>query len=168
VGTRANAMGDDHEYCDWEGWKIHLTIGPIAYEKRVKDISDWLHKNFRFDRDWKHLEGGDKHEKDFTIYLGSYATMMYVVQRLENDPIIKQLDVSNAGPADRIVGESGKIGARFTTNDLRIKGLDGIPVADKDAAAVLIRGKALATAIQCSKASLRKRFGDYFLPLAVE
>jgi hypothetical protein len=52
--------------------------------------------------DWKHLLGGDQHKKDFTVYLGSYATMMVFVNNLENDPIVKQLSDFNGGSADTL------------------------------------------------------------------
>lgn len=161
-------MRADPEYSRKEGWKLHLTIGPVAYDQRARAVFGWLDKNFSSRRYWKHLSGGDRHEKDFTIYLGSYATMMSVVRRLENDPTIQQLDACNAGSADRIVGDTGKIGARFTTNGFQIKGKNGIPVADDDVSAVLTRGEALNMAIERSKASLRKKFGDYFLPMGIE
>jgi hypothetical protein len=96
----------DRRYQVDGGWKVHLTIGPDSYERRMTAVKRWLRKTFQ--GSWKHLDGGDQHEKNFTIYLGSYATMMSFVNRLEADPIIRQLDASKAGSADRLVGNTGK------------------------------------------------------------
>jgi len=96
-------METDPEYKKQGGWKIHLTIGPASYEQKAAEVKDWLQNNFRISWNWKHLCGGDKHEKDFTIYLGSFPTMMDFVQRLNQDPVILQVDASNAGAVSQVV-----------------------------------------------------------------
>jgi hypothetical protein len=132
-------------------------------------MKDWLQKNFK--GSWKHLNGGDQHEKDFTIYLGSFATMMSFVRRLDNAPIVNQLDACNAGPEDRIVGDSGKLGARFDTKGTKerkgsfpLYGSNGVPIADRYWHMVLSDRK---RAIRLSEELLRENFGDYFCPSEV-
>jgi len=164
----------DPEYKENGGWKVHLTIGPDSYKQRVAAVKRWMRRNFEGEEgvDWKHLDGGDPHEKDFTVYLGSYATMMSFVRRLENDPIVQQLDACNAGSAERIVGDTGRAGARFDPRGRRagqdwLYGWNGIPFAFEDSRKVL-RKESPARAADRPKALLREMFGDYFLPEGIE
>lgn len=164
----------DPEYRVNGGWKVHLTIGPNSYKQRASAVKRWLSRNIGGTKhgDWKYLEGGDRHEKDFTVYLGSYETMIAFVNALEKDPIVEQLDASKAGSADRIVGDSGKVGARF---DPRGKaglgwayGWNGIPFELEDSRLVLGRTRSAQDAAERPKAVLRTMYGDYFLPEGVD
>ena len=123
--------------------------------------------------DWKHLEGGTQHQEDFTVYLGSYETMNAFVTLLEHDPIVEQLDSFAGGPKDRIVGESGKIGARFDPRGERagwnwVYGWGGIPYEPEDAKLVLYGKCSGQDAAKRPRAFLRTMFGDYFLPAGIE
>jgi len=183
-----NRLEQDPQHREQGGWKIHLTIGPKSYEQRITLVKNWLKKNFKAlgrvevcsgggesHGSWKHLCGGDQHEKDFTIYLGSYATMLKFVRRIEGDPIVEQLDPCKAG-TDRIVGDSGKLGARFDPkqDEGRFRGLSGMPFTLEEARLVasgktpLERSTNRTEAIKRSKARLREKFADYFLPEAIE
>jgi hypothetical protein len=87
---------------------------------------------------WKHECGGERFEKDFTIYLGSYGTMVHFVADLEFSDISRHLDTSASGESDRIVGSSGKCGARFdprgaTGRSDWVYGSRGIPFKQKEA-----------------------------------
>jgi hypothetical protein len=114
-------MRPDPEYRTNGGWKVHLTIGPNLYEERAATVNRWLSRNLEGTEgvDWKHCQGGTPHEKDFTVYLGSYENMIAFVTVLEQDAIVEQLDSFNGGPTDRIMGDSGKVGARFDPRGAR-------------------------------------------------
>jgi hypothetical protein len=124
--------------------------------------------------DWKHLDGGTKHEKDFTIHLGSYATMTAFVTMLEQDPIVQQLDRFNGGTEDRCVGDSRKVGARFAPTDKGTGsnwayGWNGIPFAvPEDARQIFSRNCSRQEAADRPRAFLKAMFGDYFLPAGIE
>jgi hypothetical protein len=165
----------DREYDLQGGWKVHLTIGPNDYQKRATEICCWLKTHVKGREPWKHLHGGEMHEKDFTVYLGSHATMMRFVSRIEGDPVINLLDPSKAGGEDRIVGKTGKLGARFDTGNTKYLkgwfdyyGSKGIPVADQYA--VLKSRKCRnghwlgPEAVRRSYELLKQQFGDYFEP----
>ena len=133
-------------------------------------MKTWLQKDCR--GDWKHLSGGDKHVKDFTIYLGSYSSMMAFVCRLESDPIIQRLDLSTVGDSGRIVGVTNKVSARF---DIQGKGFgdwtygwNGIPFTPEDVTESWSEtGKEAENkqrAASRPRRFLKRLFGDYFLP----
>jgi len=150
---------------------VHFSVGPESYQERTAKIKSWLKSHYR--GGGKFRNGGEKHEKDFTIYLGSYATMMAFVRFVEDDPIVLLLDPSNAGPTDRIVGATGKIGARFdprgseTRRESWFYGYDGVPFTLEDQRASLARRKSRRELAEDRKTVLRQRFGDYFLPEGV-
>jgi hypothetical protein len=176
----------DPEYETGGGWKVHLTIEPVSYQQKVATVEDWLEAifkskwraNFLWNADGvnvaKHLEGGEKHHKDFTIYLGSYATLMSFVRRFEDDPIVQQVDACKAGPADRIVGSTGKVGARFDPRGSRagsqwVQGWNGVPFKPvEDTRKVFSKMESYAQVAERRKSLLRETFGDYFLPEHVE
>jgi hypothetical protein len=123
--------------------------------------------------DWKYLTEGEPHEKDFTVYLGSYTTIIAFVNALENDPTIEQLDTSKAGSADRIVGDSGKIGARFDPRGqkagrLWTKGWDGIPFEPMKDFHLIEAGKRPQDVTKRPRSVLKAMFGDYFLPQGID
>jgi len=167
----------DPEYRTCGGWKVHLTIGPTSYTERVAAVKGWLERNLDGIKglDWKHGDGGDQHEKDFTVYLGSYATMTAFVVLLEQDPTSDQLDLFNGGNIDRIVGTSGKFGARFDLQEAKVdlrgaklvdkwhKGWDGIPFTVEDVHRVW-GGKSGQDAAQRPRVFLKTLYGSYFLP----
>src|SRR5262245_59116970 len=111
---------------------------------------------------WKHLNGGDKHAKDFTVYLGSYATMTRFVDRLESSQVSGSLGPSNAGSADRLVGSTSKCAARFDPRG-NIAGRDwsygwqGIPFKEQDVIRRLGRARPEPLA-QGRKEELRQLF----------
>jgi hypothetical protein len=171
---RRQPMRPDPEYRTSGGWKVHLTIGPNSYEQRASAVKRWLARNIEGTEhvDWKHLEGGDLHEKDFTVYLGSYVTMIAFVNALEKDPIVEQLDDFNGPSSDRIVGDSGKVGARFDPRGERagwdwVYGWNGIPFRLQDKRLVLA-GKSGQDAAERPRAVLKDMFGDYFLPVGID
>jgi hypothetical protein len=156
------------------GWKVHLTVGKHAYGSRVAAIKRWLKRYFSDfgPNAWKHLDGGDRHQKDFTIYLGSYATMVQFVAKLEASAVCRNLDQSNAGSADRIIGSTGRCAARFDPRGVIAGrgwryGWQGIPFKEQDAIKRLagVQPQRLAS---FRKSELRQMFGDYFLPEGVE
>ena len=168
-------MRPDPEYRISGGWKVHLTIGTDSYEQRASAVKRWLSSTIdgTVHVDWKHLEGGDLHEKDFTVYLGSYETMIAFVNALEKDPIVEQLDAFNGGSADRIVGYSGKVGARFDPRGEKagwawVYGWNGIPFAYEDARLVLTGKRSRRDAAERPRAVLKAMFGDYFLPEGID
>ena len=174
---RRQPIRPDPEHCTNGGWKVHLTIGPNSgpnsYKRRVSAVDRWLSRNIertKCPEDWKYLKGGDQYEKDFTVYLGSYETMIAFVNALEKDPIVKQLDASNAGPADRIVGASGKVSARFDPQGKEggkwTYGWNGIPFALQDWRLTLTRPA--QEAAERSRAALKAIYGDYFLPESID
>jgi hypothetical protein len=123
--------------------------------------------------DWKYLKGGDRHKKDFTVYLGSYETMIAFVNALEKDPIVEQLDASNAGSADRIVGDSGKVGARFDpqgkkAGQLWSYGWNGIPFRLEDWRFARAHTRSAQDAAERPKAVLKAMYRDYFLPEGID
>lgn len=171
---RRQPIRPDPEYRTNGGWKVHLTIGPELYEQRASAVRLWLSQNVEGTEsvDWKHLEGGDQHEKDFTVYLGSYATMIAFVNALEKDPIVGQLDASKAGSGDRIVGESGKVAARFDPNGQKAgpgwgNGWNGIPFASKDFR-MFLATKRPQDAAKRPRSVLKAMFRDYFLPEGID
>jgi hypothetical protein len=175
VGARAQEPRRyDSRYENDGGWKVHLTVGAEAYERRVAAIKRWLRAYFGENgrKAWKHLNGGDKHAKDFTVYLGSYSTMISFVDRLESSQICGDLGPSNAGAADRVVGLTGKCAARFdprgnTAGRDWFYGWHGIPFKEQDAIRRL--GKAPPEPLaDVRKEELRQLFGEYFLPDGVE
>jgi len=175
--SRRNRFKPDPEYHEIGGWKVHLTVGPALYNRRTLTVKRWLRKNFEGEErfEWKHLEGGDKHQKDFTIYLGSHATLTSFVSHLESDPIVEQLDASNAGSSDRIVGSTGKVSARFDPRGRKagsewFYGRNGISFPLEDQLKVLARKntQAWADAEEHAKAVLREIFGDYFMPKDID
>ena len=167
-------MRPDPEYRTDGGWKVHLTISPHSYQQRATSVRRWLSRNFNGTEgmDWKHLLGGDQHKKDFTVYLGSYATMMVFVNNLENDSIVKQLSDFNGGSADRIVGHTGKHGARFDPCDragrVWLYGWNGIPFALEGARLVMGGKRSREDAAERPRMALRAIFGDYFLPRGID
>jgi hypothetical protein len=163
----------DARYAEDGGWKVHLTVGPELYAQRSAKVGSWLRTKFagQPSKVWKNLGGGDQNEKDFTIYLGSYATMMAFVDELERSDVIQQLDVSNVPGHDRPVGTTGKCSARFdprTPADWQwYYGSNGIPFTEEDVKKRLRRIPD-AEIVRPRKAALRSRYGDYFLPAGVE
>ena len=149
------------------GWKVHLSIGPESYDERATKVERWLRRNYR--GEWKALDGGDMHEKDFTIYLGSYDTMMGFVGLFERSRIVGSIDSCKASTADRIVGSTGKCGARFDprgsgTREVWYYGHDGVPFTLDDKRAARAKRKSPTELAAGRKNLLREQFGDYFLP----
>jgi hypothetical protein len=180
IMQRRPPIKPDPEYSTG-GWKVHLTIGPDLYEQRVSAVKLWLKQNVEgtCPRDWKYRTGGDRHEKDFTVYLGSYATMIAFVNALENDPIVHQLDTPKTA-SDRIVGKSGKVGARFDPYG-RGKGWrgdwtygwNGIPFQVKDKILAMEGTRtgnktSWQDAAKRSSPVLKAMYGDYFLPEGID
>ena len=186
VGRKTVFLGDKRFEIDG-GWKVHLTIEPDSYQRKAAAIRRWLKRVFAGQRSniWKHLqEDGTKYQKDFTIYLGSYATMLAFVDFVEASSVLQHVDASKAGTSDRIVGKSGKCAARFdprgkTAGHLQwFYGWEGTPFEDSDKRAeVRISGPALSRPVSREsmeaiairpKTMLRQMFGDYFLPEGVD
>jgi len=132
--TRQPKVGTDSEYTKQGGWKVHLTVGPANYDTHTTLLKLWLHHNFG--GTWKHLHGGEKYETDFTIYLGSRATLDRFVSIFEGSGALNLVVPSMAGSTDCIVGKSGKLAARFDTKgsahekgNFDYYGRAGIPIA---------------------------------------
>lgn len=156
------------------GWKVHLTVGPDSYERKVMAIKRWLegHLSDHPANVWKNLHGGDRHEKDFTVYLGSYATMVEFVKALEASAVYEHLEASNAGSADRRIGLSDKCGARFDPRGVCAgrdweRGWNGIPFTQQDVVRK-IGGAKPGPLAEVRKIELRQLFGEYFLPEGVD
>jgi len=172
--TQMTTFLADARYAEDGGWKVHLTIGPELYEERSAKVGRWMEAKFAGQPSyvWKNREGGDEHEKDFTIYLGSYATMMAFVEELERSKIIEQLDASNVPSHDRVVGKTGKCSARFDPRG-KLAGRDwfygsnGVPFTKEDVMKRL-RHVPDAEIVKPRKAALLAQFGDYFLPAGTE
>jgi len=164
----APPMDTDPEYKLQGGWKVHIAISPENYDSKVGRIAGWIQNNFK--GSWKHLHGGEKGEKDFTVYLGSWKTMQAFVERFEGSDLI-ELVIPCPSSDDRLVGTSKKLGTRFDTKGTQgvkghfpLYGLDGIPIAQEyeDFWGPWNKPEVRTQALELSRKLLAKRYGSYF------
>lgn len=167
--TRQSLVGTDPEYVKQGGWKVHLSVPEENYNSNVALIKQWL-QNF-FGGTWKHADGGEKHECDFTVYLGSRATLNRFVEVFEGSSAIHWVGESKAGSTDCIVGVTGKVSARFDTKATDHEkgrfdhyGRGGIPIAQEyeDLWPPWNDPNTRTQAVELSRQLLEKRFGTYF------
>jgi hypothetical protein len=99
--------------------------------------------------------------------------MIAFVDNLEKDPVIEQLDAFNGGPTDRIVGKTGKVGARFdpggqSVGQSWVYGKNGVPLEFSEKSLILRRQRTWEEAVEHAQSLLKEIFGDYFLPEDVD
>ena len=123
------------------GWKVRINIddnGEKDYQVKALRIAGWLNYYFvttcplniysepdlqgynKKIQIWKHLDGGEKGIKDFTIYIGSYRDTMKFAQDVESSEIAA---IIRLGRVTSETGSSGdcritdKISGRFDPLD---------------------------------------------------
>ena len=79
-GQGRNVNPQHYPYGELVGWKIHLRVKP----KNYMFVYLWLKFNCPYG--WKHLEGGEPGEQDFTIYVGSWDNAIIFI-RIANEEI---------------------------------------------------------------------------------
>jgi hypothetical protein len=76
------------------GWKIHLVVAEDNYQL----VHDWLFENQPYG--YKHLKGGEKQQKDFTIYVGHRDAARDLAEQIQEgigDKLIEPSDASGEG-----------------------------------------------------------------------
>lgn len=120
---------DYHKFNDC-GWKIHLAVNPLNYQK----VFEWLVKNCRYS--CKFLSADINAGKDFTIYVGSWKDTKAFAELItfEIGPILEH-SKSDAAVTDLEI--TPKTCARFvppkSDKNMSQNGLYGIPFLKDDA-----------------------------------
>ncbi|MCX5708681.1 MAG: ATP-binding protein [Candidatus Omnitrophica bacterium] len=168
AGYRITDIEKDNDYGKNGGWKLHLTVKPENYAA----VDKWLFNNHeRQYGQYKLLRGGDRGEKDFTIYIGSWENAKRVADKIESE-IGHFLEKSKAS-GDKMFSNKGLVAGRFDIQHIELykeyknEGRNGVPfddraVTDRNWAPVGEREALITKHVDRIDAFLRDTFGEYY------